>query len=141
MIYSNTSTILSYESSFKWAKIREHFKGYAHSSSVKFSKLARDVFFLKFFKFFLLFCARRYCAPAYLRFIFLIKSAHYTRENTVFFIIKVQHIACIMLITMEVMYIIDLNILLRSYQYINEFDIPYFLVHNAHFKFKKMNLK
>ena len=34
-------------------------------------------------KFFINFCARRYCAPAYLRFIFWIKSAHYTRENTV----------------------------------------------------------
>ena len=34
-------------------------------------------------KFFINFCARRYCAPAYFRFIFFIKSAHYTRENTV----------------------------------------------------------
>ena len=49
MIYSNTSTILSSDLSFKWAKIREHFKGCAHCLSVKFSKLARDVFFLTFF--------------------------------------------------------------------------------------------
>ena len=48
MIYGNTSAILSSELSFKWAKIREHFKGYAHCSSVKFKKLARDVFFFKF---------------------------------------------------------------------------------------------
>ena len=36
-----------------------------------------------YLKFFLNFCARRYCAPAYFRFILLIKSAHYTRENTI----------------------------------------------------------
>ena len=52
--YKIQYAILSSELSLKWAKIREHFKGYAHCSSVKFSKLARDMFFLKFFTFFVL---------------------------------------------------------------------------------------